>query len=79
MSETPERVKAAKDAVRMFWSHRACLPDTAETVEALDAIRATARAAKAEGRKLTDDEWVELAESVDEACREDGLPLLFDA
>lgn len=68
----------ARQAVQMFWSHRACLPDSDSVNEAIELIRDIAGCAKAQGRKITDDEWLAMAEQVDEACVDECLPRLFE-
>mgnify|MGYP000267979721 FL=1 len=68
----------AKSAVTMFWTHRACLPDSCSVNDAIDFIRDVSGTAKAQGRKITPDEWVSMAEVVDDACIDECLPTLFE-
>lgn len=79
MSEiSKERARAAKKAVQIFYAWRDDLSDSDEVRETAREILSTVRAAKAEGRDPTAEEWVELAQMVDEACDNEALPRLFE-
>lgn len=67
----------AKCAVRTFWAHRDCLPDTCMVQEAVDAIRDAVSEARETRTPWDEQTWRSLAEMVDEACADDGLPRLY--
>ena len=79
MSEiSKERVRAAKAAVQTFYAWKDDLSDSDNVRETAAEILSTVRKAKAAGRDPTAEEWVELADMVDDACDNEALPRLFD-
>lgn len=68
----------AKYAVRTFWASRHDLGDSDTVRLTIEEISAFVAEAKADGRRLTDDEWIEMALMVDDACDDDGMPRLYD-
>lgn len=79
MSEiSKERARAAKSAVQTFYSWKDDLSDSDDIRETAAEILSTVRKAKASGRDPTAEEWVELAEMVDDTLDNEALPRLFD-
>lgn len=77
LDATTPTLADAKNAVRTFWQFRFDLSDSDTVAMTIEEISAYVSEAKAEGRKLTEEEWHEMAELVDDACDDDGLPRLY--
>ena len=79
MSDTDlKRVRAAQSAVRTFYGMREDLPDSDDVRETCAEILSTSKQAVSAGRPMTNEEWIELAEMVDETCDGEALPRLFE-
>ena len=70
-------IAAAKAAVQMLYSFRRDLADTGSLDVFLSEAREIASEAKAEGRKISAEDWVYLAGLADDVCDDDALPRLF--
>lgn len=77
LDTTTPTLEDAKSAVRTFWTFRQEMSDSDTVRMTIEEIRCYISEAKAEGRKVTAEEWHEMAELVDEACDDDGLPRLY--
>lgn len=75
---SPETVKAAKSAVNTLWAYRFDMADTGTLDVFMSEAAGIAREAKAAGRKISDADWIYLAQLADNVCDDDGLPRLFD-
>ncbi len=74
----PETLARAKSAARTLYSFRHDMPDSDYLAEWAEDLRDMTREAKAEGRTLADDEWIDFAHAADEICDDAGLPRLFN-
>jgi len=70
-------VAAAKDAVNTLWAYRFDMADTGTLGIFMSEAAEIARDAKQAGRKISDADWIYLAELADNVCDDDGLPRLF--
>jgi hypothetical protein len=68
---------AAKFAVREAVRYRGLVSDTPAWEEVFEEVRDLQRVAKASGLPISPADWVYLADLVNEACDDDGLPRLF--
>jgi len=75
----PVRVAAAKAAVEMLWGFRQDMADTSTLEVFVEEAREISREARAAGRKISDADWIYLAELADDVCDDDGMPRLFEA
>ena len=77
LAADPAIVDAAKKAVMTVYSFRDDMADTLALSDWLYWVRDESRKAKAAGRKIDAETWIELAIAADDICDDDGLPRLF--
>tara|TARA_R110000868_G_scaffold119_3_gene1239 strand:+ start:399 stop:659 length:261 start_codon:yes stop_codon:yes gene_type:complete len=72
-----ETVQAAKTAVRTLYTYRHDMADTLAMMDWVELVQGISADARAEGRKISAADWVEMAHGADDICDEDCLPRLF--